>query len=396
MDSDQAKKTEKKQKSQRSEIVELHPKKPDITGTKQVEESLEQIRKEWESTFNAMSDWVILTDLESRILRTNSAGQEFTGKSPAEIPGQSLCKLVHGSEKHIAGCPMLKMLQTNKRESAELQVPGTEKWLMVTVDPITDEEGKLTGAVHIARDITDRKKAENAVRDSEERYRNIYEQSPVGIGLSTLDGKVVRANKTMEVITGYFEEELKKIDLAETFENPQDRKKLLETIERYGHVVDFPIRMKRKDGAVYDALLNVSRVKVDGQEMVQTICMDVTERKKAEEVIRRSERELKIRNRIKTIFLTKPDDQMYAEVLQVILEVMNSKYGTFGYFNEHGAFVVPAMTREIYWNKCNVPEKEIIFERGQFSGIWGDAIKEKKTLWRNEGAYRTHPGNITI
>ncbi len=125
-------------KGKREEIVELHPTKPDITGPKQVEESIGRSKKEWESTFNAMFDWVVVMDIEGRILRTNRAGQEFTGVALDDIVGQSCCKLVHGSDKHIPGCPMVKMFQTGKRESTELQVPGTEKWLMVTVDPVTD------------------------------------------------------------------------------------------------------------------------------------------------------------------------------------------------------------------------------------------------------------------
>ena len=104
------------------------------------------------------------------------------------------------------------------------------------------------------------------------------------------------------------------------------------------------------------------------------------ERKKAQETIQRSEKDLRIRNQINSIFLTFPDEDMYAEVLEVILEVMGSEYGTFGYFNENGYLVVPALTRKIYWGKCNVPEKDIIFERGTFGGIWDRAVKERKTL----------------
>ena len=251
--------------------------------------ALERSKKEWEKTFNAMSDWVVLIDLKGRILRTNRAGEDFTGVPLAEIVGQSCCRLVHGSDKHTPGCPLLKMTKTGWQASAELQVPGTDQWVMVTVDPVTDEKGKLIGAVHITRDITERKRAERAIRESEERYRYLFEQSPAGIGLTTPDGKMVAANKQMEVITGYFEEELKKINLADTYENPEDRKRLLETIQRYGCAVDFPVRKRRKDGTVYEALLNVSRVHLGGQDLFQTICMDITERKHAEEEIQISE-----------------------------------------------------------------------------------------------------------
>lgn len=120
------------------------------------------------------------------------------------------------------------------------------------------------------------------------------------------------------------------------------------------------------------------------------------ERKKAQETVKRSEKDLRIRNQINSIFLTFPDENMYAEVLEVILEFMESEYGTFGYFNENGYFLVPGMTRKIYWGKCNVPEKDIIFGKGEFGGIWGRAVKEKKTLIANEGPFNTPKGHVLI
>ncbi len=129
---------------------------------------------------------------------------------------------------------------------------------------------------------------------------------------------------------------------------------------------------------------------------LERVVSNITERKRAEEALSKSEQELKIRNRINNIFLTIPDEKMYAEVLNLVLEVMESKFGTFGYFKEDGAFVVPAMTREIFWDKCNVPQKDIVFERGTFSGIWGRAIKERKTLFSDQGPFNTPKGHIPI
>lgn len=254
-----------------------------------ITQALERSKKDWVKTFNAMSDWVALIDVGGRILRSNQAGENFTGKTLDEIIGQSCCRLVHGSDRHIPGCPLRTMLHSRQQASAELNVPNTDRWLMVTVDPVVDGKGNIVGAVHITRDITQRKKDEKALQESKERYKYLFEQSPLGIGLTTPDGRVVCANKAMGVITGYFEEELKKINLADIYENPQDRKKLLETIERYGCAVDFPTRLKRKDGTIYDALLNVSRIHLAGKDLFQTICMDITERKKAEVALRESE-----------------------------------------------------------------------------------------------------------
>ena len=132
------------------------------------------------------------------------------------------------------------------------------------------------------------------------------------------------------------------------------------------------------------------------EQRVRDLEREIVERKRFEGALRQAERELRIKNRISEVFLTIPDEQMYAEVLQVILEALESEYGTFGYFNEDGGFVVPAMTRGIYWDKCNVPAKDIMFKRGKFGGIWGRALKEKKTLYSNRGPFCVPEGHIAI
>jgi PAS domain S-box-containing protein len=135
------------------------------------------------------------------------------------------------------------------------------------------------------------RESQRSLLESEERYRLLFEQSPIGISLTSPDEKVVSGNKAMESITGYSIEELKSINLADTYENPGDRKSLLEALRLYGSVVNFPVQLKRKDGTPYDALLNISRVHYPGgKDLFQEICIDVTERKKMEEALREKEK----------------------------------------------------------------------------------------------------------
>ena len=121
------------------------------------------------------------------------------------------------------------------------------------------------------------------------------------------------------------------------------------------------------------------------EQRVKELEKEAVECKRMEEALRQTEQELKVRDQINSIFLTYPNEKMYEKVLKVLLKAMESEFGTFGYFAEDGSFVTPAVTRKIYWEKCNVPEKEIILEKGTFSGIWGRAIKERKMLISNDG-----------
>lgn len=122
----------------------------------------------------------------------------------------------------------------------------------------------------------------------------------------------------------------------------------------------------------------------------------MVESKRREDALRRSERELSLRNRINEIFGTVTDEEMYLETLNVLLEAAHSKYGVFGYIDENGAYVVPTMTRHI-WDKCQVPDKQFVFPRDQWGhSIWPRAIREKKLLYSNEPSTLTPEGHVPI
>ena len=97
---------------------------------------------------------------------------------------------------------------------------------------------------------------------------------------------------------------------------------------------------------------------------------------------KKSEQELAVRNKIATIFLSISDEQMYGEVLKIILNVLKSKYGIFGYIDEYGNWVCPSLTTDV-WDKCKMIDKGISFPREKFGGIWGEAITKKKVIFSN-------------
>ena len=123
---------------------------------------------------------------------------------------------------------------------------------------------------------------------------------------------------------------------------------------------------------------------------------DITERKQVQNALIISERDLTIRTRIANIFLTVPDDRMYFEVLKIVLEVMESEFGVFGYLDEKGNFTVPTMTRHI-WSKCQVPDKKIVFQRDTWGdSTWPEAIRQKKTIYSNKPSTNIPQGHIGI
>jgi len=128
------------------------------------------------------------------------------------------------------------------------------------------------------------------LRESEERWHSIFNNSPISIGISDKAGKPISANLQMQKITGYPLEELVKINLADTFVDQEEKKRLINLLQKNGVVTDFETRLIRKDGAIYFALLNVTVIHSGGKSYHLTTCIDITERKKIQEKVIEQER----------------------------------------------------------------------------------------------------------
>ena len=126
------------------------------------------------------------------------------------------------------------------------------------------------------------------------------------------------------------------------------------------------------------------------------IVEDISLQKKAEAKLHERSQELLFHNRIAQIFLTKSHEQIFAEVLPVVLEATGSQYGIFGYLNEEGALLVPSMTSEVL-GQCQIFGKAHVFPEDTWTNSsWPRAIREKKTISANEAACRTPEGHIAI
>jgi len=132
---------------------------------KKVEAELKNALSEWEVAFNAAKDSTMLIDDKFKIFKANLATERFLGKHPNEILGKTCYELVHGADAPPDICPLKLAKNTKKHEEIELFVPEKNAWLSVTVDPILDKKGNLTCAVHIIKDITERKQAEEKIKE---------------------------------------------------------------------------------------------------------------------------------------------------------------------------------------------------------------------------------------
>lgn len=148
----------------------------DITERKQIAEALQRAKDQWERTFDSVPDLIAILDEQHRVVRVNNAMAERLGASPAECIGQSCHLCVHGLETPPDFCPHTRTMQDGLEHLAEIHESNLGGNFLVSTTPLTDEQGNKIGSVHVARDITERKRAEEELLrhvDELERFNRV-------------------------------------------------------------------------------------------------------------------------------------------------------------------------------------------------------------------------------
>jgi PAS domain S-box-containing protein len=139
----------------------------DITQTKRAEQALHQAKIDWERTFHSVPDLIAILNNQHRIVRVNRAMADQLGMNPEQCIGLKCYEYVHGTNSPPDFCPHVKTLQDQKEHVAEVHEDRLGGDFVVSTTPLTDEKGQMIGSVHVARNITERKKVEQALRESQ-------------------------------------------------------------------------------------------------------------------------------------------------------------------------------------------------------------------------------------
>lgn len=281
------------------EITEAKQKlEQEIITRRRTEQLIEISKRDWESTFDTIDDVITIHDKDFNIIRANRAVEKMLGIPIHEIIRTKCYFCFHGTGKPPGNCPSCVSLQTGKPTVFEHYEPHFKKYLEIKSIPRFGKDHEIVGLIHIMRDISERKRieeelighrehltemvedrtaeltsaidllndeiasrkqAEEALRMSEKKYRDLYNNSPDMYHSLNVDRIIVDCNETEARMLGYRKEELIGRPLADFFTEKsknllqQDyqrllREKVLRNLER---------TFVRKDGSMFEAILNV-------------------------------------------------------------------------------------------------------------------------------------------
>lgn len=168
-------------------------------------------------------------------------------------------------------------------------------WVEEFMFPGVDEHNQSIANFGILHDITERKRAELALKESEEQYRNLFENNMAGVFVTKADGTFVAVNESYVKIFGFNSvEEVLKRNSKENYYNEQDREKYLKELRQKKHLKNYTLRNKKKDGSEVWILVNVSLFEKNGEEYLQGTLIDITEIKNSQIKLEESEKKFRL------------------------------------------------------------------------------------------------------
>ncbi|QQS36954.1 MAG: PAS domain S-box protein [Ignavibacteriales bacterium] len=258
----------------------------DKTDERIRETRLAESEEKYRTLIENQSDLVVEVDNQGLFEFVSPSYCVLFGKRPEELIGKSFIPLVHEDDREVTQNAMKKLYLPPYTCYVEQRAMTTKgwRWIAWNDNGILDKYGKVKSIIGVGRDINDRKNAEIALQQSEERYKSLFDSSPVGVLLEDEKGIIISVNDAFCKITGYEKSELigNNIRLLST----PDKYGLIEqNIQQLlsGSILDHDVETTRKDGTIIIVHLNETTIILpDGRKGILSISEDVTEKKKSE------------------------------------------------------------------------------------------------------------------
>lgn len=293
----------------------------DITARKLAEKRIHESQERLRAIIAQSAVGVTRCDFEGRILLTNPAFSKLVGYSEEELLRKNLRDLTHPEDLKATRDVLVRIangqtpIQYQKRY---IRKNGSIVWTNVSISAIRDAHGKPESGIGMVIDITARKQAEDALRESEEQMRAIIEQAVAGIARADREGRMFFVNQQFCEMVGYTEAELLGTD-ATQFTHPDDIKITADLFKRLvskGEAFEVEKRYIRKDGSILWVNVSVAPIRnALGQiQSAVAVVVNINDRKKAESQLRRSKQMLEELVEQRTKALRESNEELENEI----------------------------------------------------------------------------------
>ncbi len=270
----------------------------DVTERRRTEQAVRESEERYRRLVETSPDAIVQTDLEGNIVTLNRQTALLYGVEKVdELIAVSAFDLIKAEQREKARESLREILEGGAGTGIEydlLRSDGTYYPAEVNVSLVRDADGKPTGFIGVIRDVTERSRADEAVKDSEERYRTLQANIPVGVFRSPAEpgGCLISANPALAKMFGYVApEEMSETRVADLYLDPAGRKEFIAAVSSAGAISSYETRFKRRDGTVFWGSLSARAVTGPDGEVAffDGIIENITGRREAEEALAESE-----------------------------------------------------------------------------------------------------------
>jgi len=335
-------------------LTSLHPTLPaigmivtDLTEKKRSENELESKNRFIEAIIESSHELIAVYDKDCRLLTVNKATEEFVGMSREKMIGKKLIEIYPGTSGTKSENDLLKALQGAfvKNEPYQSNING--RYIQNYLTPLKDENGNIYAALAIAHDVTEIKKAEKELKQSQEHFSKLFSVSPVALSLSgAADGTVMDVNEawvkmfgvSRSYITGKTVRELNFADIRES------NQKIRAMLQNNGSVHGMEMKFKMPEGNTVVAFLSIETIELNQIKCFLVAYFDLSERIKAEKAIKNANEQLQQKN--------------------IELEKSNNELASFNYVASHD-LQEPLRKIQTFCDILNKTEFNVLSEHGK-------------------------------
>ncbi len=324
--------------------------------------------RQWSNTFDSIHDCVLVHDAEYHVMKANRALLQRLVQAPADVMGRS-CEEVLPHMSPWKNCPYcIAEIEEGFHEGADGCLGG---YSIVSTSSYTEQGSKQKGTIHVIRDVTDRQVAE-------EKYRLLFEQMQEGVFVAASGGKVLDCNDAFVRMLGYANrEELMAMNIeSEIYASSDQSDALHRAMEAHNYVRNFEVNLRRKDGSLLTTMESSFATRnSDGQiERYQGFLLDITEKKNAEDEIRRRNRELNALNAMAVIATQSFDlDEILNLTLRQVITLLGGESGSIYLTDAEGT----TFRRRAAWGLRSSDRAR--FAEVKFTDGFGDLVTRSRT-----------------